>query len=251
MNQVLQVGENTITEKDLFPLLNEHQMLIPLAKEILLDQAIANIKYTKEELDASRQRFFSQFQITSDQQLQLWLQKNNLTQETLEKRIVRGLKLEKFKQEKWAEKLESYYLKRKRQLDKVVYSLIRTKDPGVAQALYFRIQAGEQDFADIARKFSQGAEAQTGGLIGPVELNVPHPQIAQLLLSSQPGKLLTPTKVGDWIVILRLEKYLAAQLDNNMKQRLLNELFTNWVDEELKTQVRFTSQQEKQNVTIS
>jgi parvulin-like peptidyl-prolyl isomerase len=242
MSEILQVGEKTITEKDLFPLLNEHQMLMPLAKEILLDQAIANIDCTAEETQTARQNFFSQFQISSDEQLQLWLQKNHLTKDQIEKRIVRGLKLEKFKQETWGNKLESYYLKRKRQLDKVVYSLIRTKDAGVAQALYFRIQAGEQSFAEVAQKFSQGAEAQTGGLIGPVEINVPHPQIAQMLLNSQPGKLLTPTKVGEWIVILRLEKYLAAQLDQAMRQRLLNELFNNWVNEQLQEKVSFKSE---------
>jgi parvulin-like peptidyl-prolyl isomerase len=237
MTQILQVAEQTITEKDLFPLLTEHQMLIPLSKEIILDQAIANIGYTAEESQAAHQQFFNQAQITTDEQLQQWLKNNYLTKEQLEKRLVRNIKLEKFKKETWEHKLESYYLKRKRQLDKVVYSLIRTQDPGIAQALYFRIQAGEQSFADVARKFTQGAEAQTGGLVGPVELNVPHPQIAQMLITAEPGKLLAPTRIGEWIVILRLEKYLAAQLDEAMKQRLLNELFNTWLTEQLQQQV--------------
>lgn len=241
MSQILQVAEKTITEKDLFPLLTKHQMLIPLAKEIILDQAIANIECTPEETQAARQQFFKQTKITSDEQLQAWLEQNYLTKDQLEVRIVRGRKLEKFKRETWGNKLESYYLKRKRQLDKVVYSLIRTQDYGVAQALYFRIESGEQSFTEVAKKFSQGAEAETGGLIGPVELNVPHPQIAQMLLRSEPGKLLTPTKIGEWVVILRLEKYLSATLDPTMSQRLLNELFNNWLNEQLQQKVSFQS----------
>jgi len=51
--------------------------------------------------------------------------------------------------------------------------VIRTKDPGVAQELYFRIQAGEQSFAEVAREYSQGPEAYTCGLLGPVELSMP------------------------------------------------------------------------------
>lgn len=241
MSEILQIADKTITEQDLFPLLAEHQMLIPLAREIILDQAIANITCTPEETQICRQQFFNQFQITSDEQLQIWLERNKLTKDQIEIRMVRGLKVEKFKQETWGNKLESYYLKRKNQLDKVVYSLIRTKDPGVAQALYFRIQAGDQSFGEIAQKFSEGAEAQTSGLIGPVELSVPHPQIAQMLITSQPGQLLTPTRVGDWIVILRLEKYLSAQLDQTMSQRLLNELFNNWLNEQVQQQVNFKS----------
>jgi len=39
-----------------------------------------------------------------------------------------GTKIEKFKQETWGHKLEAYFLDRKAQLDKVIYSLIRTQD---------------------------------------------------------------------------------------------------------------------------
>ena len=244
MSEILQVAEETITEKDLFPLLIKHQMLIPLAREVILDQALVNIECTPEETQGARQKFFNQMRIGSDEQLQLWLEQNYLTKDQLETRIVRGLKLEKFKRETWGNKLESYYLKRKRQLDKVVYSLIRTKDYGIAQALYFRIESGEQSFAEVAKKFSEGAEAQTGGLIGPVELHVPHPQISQMLMRSEPGKLLAPVKVEDWVVILRLEKYLSAKLDQAMSQRLLNELFNKWLNEQLQEKVSFKSDQD-------
>lgn len=237
MSKTLQIGEQNITEKDLFPLLAENQMLIPLAKEVFLSQAIANTECTDQEIEQARQQFFNQYQISSDEHLQAWLKKNYLTKEQLEKRITRGIKLEKFKLETYGSKLESYYLKRKSQFDKVVYSLIRMKDASIAQTLYFRIQAGEQTFEEVAKKYSQGAESQTGGLIGPVELNVPHPQISQMLTTSQPGKLLPPTRIGEWVVILRLEKYLAAQLDFQMKQRLLNELFNNWLNEQLQKNV--------------
>jgi parvulin-like peptidyl-prolyl isomerase len=243
MNQILQVGDQIITQEQIFSLLTEHQMLLSLAREIILDQAIADIECSVEETQTARQQFFAQTQITSDEQLQQWLQANYLTKDQLENRIVRNIKLEKFKRQTWENQLETYYLKRKRQLDRVVYSLIRTKDPGVAQALYFRLQSGEQSFTEAAKKFSQGQEAETGGLIGPVELNVPHPTIANILTTSQPGKIVPPTRIGEWIVILRLEKYLAAQLDQSMRSRLLEELFNNWLREQIQKQVSFKSQE--------
>ena len=243
MSQVLQVGEQIVTDKDLLPLLAEHQMLIPLVREIILDQAIQDIECSPEEAQAVRQQFFNQKQINSDEQLQIWLKRNYLTKEQLEKRIVRDIKLEKFKQATWGHQIETYYLKRKRQLDRVVYSLIRTQDAGIAQELYFRIQEGEKSFAELAKEYSQGAEAQTGGLIGPTELNVPHPTIAKILMTSQPGKVIQPTRIGEWIVILRLEKYLAAQLDGAMRQRLQDELFNNWLNEQLQQQVSMLDEQ--------
>ena len=244
MSQFLQIGEQIITDKDLFPLLAEHRMLLPLAREIVLDQAIKDIECSPEETQAIRQQFFNQKQINSDEQLQMWLKRNYLTKDQLEKRIVRDIKLEKYKRATWGHQIETYYLKRKRQLDRVVYSLIRTQDPGIAQELYFRIQEEEKSFGELAKEYSQGAEAQTGGLIGPTELNVPHPMIAKMLMTSQPGKVLPPTRIGEWIVILRLEKYLAAQLDRGMRKRLQDELFNTWLNEQLQHQISLVNEEE-------
>jgi parvulin-like peptidyl-prolyl isomerase len=241
MNSSLQVGNVIVTPENIFPLLAQKQMIAPLAREIILDEAIAHIECTPEETATAQQQFFNQMQLNPNepQQLQTWLEKNYLTREQLEERILRGIKLEKYKQETWSNDLESYYLKRKRQLDKIIYSLIRTKNAGQAQELYFRISEGEKEFSDLARQHSQGAEAETGGLIGPVELTVPHPEIAQKLMTSQPGQVLPPMRIGEWIVILRLEKYLAAQLDQNMKRRLLDELFNTWLNENIQKGVKF------------
>ena len=56
----------------------------------------------------------------------------------------------------------------------------------------------------------------------------------QMLSSSQPGQILPPTRIADWFVILRLEKFIPAQLDEFMKVRLLNELFETWLQEQQK-----------------
>lgn len=246
MSPSLQVGDIVITPENIFPLLAEKQMIAPLAREIILDQAIAEIECTPEETAMAEQQFFMQMQLNpnDNEQLQTWLERNYLSREQLQQRILRNIKLEKYKQQTWSNDLESYYLKRKRQLDKIIYSLIRTKNPGQAQELYFRISEGEKEFTDLARQHSQGAEAETGGLIGPVELTVPHPEIAQKLMTSQPGQVLPPTRIGEWIVILRLEKYLAAQLDDNMKRRLLDELFNTWLNENIQKEVKFQLQGE-------
>jgi parvulin-like peptidyl-prolyl isomerase len=109
--------------------------------------------------------------------------------------------------------------------------LIRTKEVGLAQELYFRIQDDGQPFADLARQYSEGQEAQTGGLIGPVELSVPHPALARILSISQPGQLWPPTRVGEWFVVVQLEKFFPARLDDPTRQRLLDELFNTWLIE--------------------
>jgi parvulin-like peptidyl-prolyl isomerase len=241
MSVVIQIGELEINDEDLFPLLAQYRMLPQLARELIIERAIANIECTNEEEKMARQRFYQQFQITTEAQIKLWLKHHGMTPDQLDRLVLREIKLEKYKQETWGNQVESQFLQSKRQLDRVVYSLIRSKDAGIAQELFFRIQEGETSFTDLARKYSEGTEAETGGLIGPVELNVPHPKIAQMLSASRPGQLIPPTRVGDWWIVLRLEKYLSAQLDDQMRQRILNELFQAWLNSEYQQKVSYKS----------
>lgn len=234
MTVVLKFQDRTFTAEEIIPLLANYQLLPQLFREIILDQSIASIECTPEELSLACQTFYIQNQLTTETARQSWLEQRNMTQEQLSAQVARGLRIEKFKLATFSHKLESYFLSRKAQLDRVIYSLIRTKDPGIAQELYFRIQAGEQSFTELAGEYSQGQEAQTGGLIGPVEMSTPHPTLGRLLAMSQPGQLWPPTRVEDWLVIVRLEKFIPAQLDEPMRQRLLNELFNAWLSEQIK-----------------
>jgi parvulin-like peptidyl-prolyl isomerase len=233
MDVVLQVGDRQITADALVPLLAGYQMLPQLLQEIVVDQAIASIECTPEEIAAAKTEFYEKNNITNEAERQAWLTHYGMTQEQLDTLATRELRIETYKHKTWGSKLESYFLGRKGMLDKVIYSLIRVKDLGLAQELYFRILEGEQAFAEIARVHSQGPEAQTDGLIGPVELSVPHPNLAKMLSISKPGELMPPTRIGEWLVIVRLERFIPAQLDEPMRHRLLNECFSTWLKEQL------------------
>ena len=234
MSEILRIGNRTITADELIPLLASYQMLPQLRRELIIDEAIASIDCTAEEINSAKQQFFAERQLKSEAELKVWMQYQGLSPNQLEEMTVRKLKVEKFKQLTWGKKLESYFFQSKAKLDKVIYSLLRTQDIGIAQELYFRIQAKEQTFAEVARQYSQGPEAQTGGLVGPVELSQLHPAMAQLLSNNQPGIVLPPNRIGEWIVIVQLEKFIPAQLDEPMRMRMLNELFENWMNEQQK-----------------
>jgi parvulin-like peptidyl-prolyl isomerase len=233
INEVLHIGTVEIPTQDIIPLLTKYQMLPNLLREIIIDEAIKSIECTEQEAEISIKQFCEKNQITSDEHLQSWLHLHGIEPSAFTSIATRDVRIEKFKHQTWENKLESYFMTRKTQLDRVIYSLLRTSDMGIAQELYFRILEGEQTFAELAREFSQGQEKETGGLIGPVELSNPHPAIAKLLLANTPGQLCAPIPLGEWIVIVRLERFIPSQLDQQMRQRLLNELFVTWLQEEI------------------
>ena len=232
MSAVLKIGDSELDIRTLLERLQQHQLLPKLVQEIVVDQAIASIDCDPQE---AYKTFCHQRNLLTQQQQQTWLSQNKLTQEQVYGMALRESKIAKFKQETWGHQTESYFLERKVNLDRVLYSLIRTKDPSLAQELYFRLNDDGESFADLARLYSEGQEAQTGGLIGPVELSVPHPMIGRMLSVSQPGQLWSPTPIGEWYVITRLEKFVPAQFDEPMRLRLMDELFNIWLKETTQT----------------
>jgi parvulin-like peptidyl-prolyl isomerase len=245
----LKIGEQVIEAEDILPLLSKYQMVPQLSREIIIERAIASIDCTAEEKQLAQQQFLQQNQINQEQ-IPAWLEQKGITPEDFEKQILKGVKLDKYKTKTWGESVDSYFLKRKPQLDQVVYSLIRHQDAGTIQELFFRIQENESSFVEEARKHSQGPEAQTGGLIGPVEIHTPNPKIAKILSESKPGQVWSPTKVGEWFVLVRLEKYIAAQLDQPMRQRMLDELFQAWLREQIQQTVNLVPAETVHNSSL-
>ena len=233
MTAVLQVGDWSVTTDDLVPLLVSYDLIPQILYERMLDQATESITCSAEEINDSIQRFQQRWNLTSEAGLNLWRSSYGLSQEQLEHLVTRKLKREKLKQMMWERSLESYFLKRKDELDAVIYSLIRVRDKEMAQELYFRLQEGEQSFVDLARMYSAGIESNTGGFLGPVEMGELPPNLIECLRASQPGEIQFPITIGEWQVIVRLEKLIPAQLDDDMRQRLLQEKFENWFQQQL------------------
>ncbi|MBF2029879.1 MAG: peptidylprolyl isomerase [Oscillatoriales cyanobacterium C42_A2020_001] len=235
MTAMLQVGSQTIQAEEMLPLLQRYQVLPQVLRGLVIDQAIAEFSCTEEEQKHAIAVFDQHHQLASEEDRSAWLHRHGMTLAQYTELATRPLLIEKLKQLKWGHMVEPYFLKRKRELDQVIYSLIRTKDFGLANELYFRILEGEQTFEELAEQYSQGLEARTGGMLGPVPMNQAHPVIANLLIVSKPGKLWTPRVVGEWVVIVRLEKLIPAQLDESMYRRMVDELFETWVQEQVQT----------------
>ena len=155
MTDVFQAGNYTVPVQQIPVLLSRYQIMEQFLRGIIIDKAIADFTCTEAEHQAAVEQFCQQQQITTPEAQETWLNTQGMTLEQMHNLAVRPILIEKFKQETWGIKVESYFLKRKMNLDMVYYSLIRTQDEGLAKEIYFRIQEGEQTFAELASQFSR------------------------------------------------------------------------------------------------
>ena len=137
-----------------------------------------------------------------------------------------------FLREQFLPKAEARFLDRKNELDRVVYSLLRLKNRFLAQELYLQIESGESNFADLAKRYAEGRERNTNGIIGPVPLTQAHPLLAEKLRVTRPGGLLEPFRISDWWLVVRLERYSPATFSNEISDRMCQELFAEWQKEQ-------------------
>lgn len=229
----LQVDKQIIDAEKIISLLINYQMFPQLLREIIVDRAISDLSCTPQEIELACQQFCQQNKLDSEIKIKAWLKRYDMTQKELENLVERQLKIEKFKYREFGIRINSYFLECKAKLDRIIYSMIRVDDEDLGQELYFRLQEGEQSFEELARKYSQGPEAETGGLIGPVQLSSIPPKATETLSIIEPGQLCPLIFWGQWTIILRLEQFIPAKLDESTFQLLLDQLFEAWLVEEL------------------
>ena len=230
---LLQIRNRTISGEEIVPRLASYQMLPQLYRESIIDEAIAPIDCTAEEIVNASQQFYEQNQLIDETTQQLWLKKHGMSREFLEIVFIpRLLKIEKFKHQTWYHKLESYFLQRKRSLDRAIYSLIRVKDQKLRENCIFGFKKKSNHLPNWRASIPKARSSSQWNLC-PAELGTIHPNLAHLLAISRPGQLWHPIPVEGWLAIVRLETLIPAQFDLAMRQRLLRELFEIWVQEQI------------------
>jgi parvulin-like peptidyl-prolyl isomerase len=233
MNLALQIGNSQIPCDRVLQQLYDAQLLPQLLREIVIDELIdrvagdhqIDLSPTPEEFD----RLSAQVaEITPFQ---------GMNEAQIEAITLRTLKLHKFKQAGWGQKVSGYYQSVQHQLYRVSYSILQVEDGLIAQEVFFRIQSGEQSFAELAVQYSQDPSAKKGGLVGPMLSRDLPPAIAQVLQQLSPGQLSPLFQIERNYGFIRLNELTPPQLDENIHQVLLDELFESWIQAQIATEV--------------
>ena len=222
MQTIIKSIDRTITAEDIIPLLNKYGMLSRLASEDIIDRAIAKVECTPQEIAIA-------FKLLQHQQSDRNASGNIAL-------AIRKLKLEKFKQKTFGNCLAAYFIRRKKQLDRVTYSIIKTKQKEVIREVHFRLIEGEQNFAELTEELTQecsGNPLVESEVVNSTELGTLPPAIAQQLSTMKAGNISAPILVENYYLILRLDRYVSATCDRPMQKRLLDELFERWMQQQL------------------
>ncbi|WP_181244037.1 peptidylprolyl isomerase [Chamaesiphon polymorphus] len=225
----LDLGHDRISSDLVVEQLAEYRLLSQQVEEIILDKLLTQAAIDLNiHIDYSSAEFEERYTLNRQSRSYRGMNSAQLTAIS-----ERELKLQKFKELRWGDRVAAYFQTHQPQLDRVTISTIEVDDSFIANELFFRINADEQSFAEIALEYSQDAYRQTGGTIGPVFFRELSPKIGGVVRKLQPGELSIPLLMGGKYRLIRLDRLEPAQLNAQMHKLLLDELFTTWFKAEM------------------
>jgi len=202
----------------------------PLVKARLAEEASSTVAVEPAELEMAWQAFCKKHQIDPSNPSAVPQDFLGCAPAALRSVVEREIRIARWKTAVFGLRAQEHFEKRKPDLDRIVYSLLRVKDAGLARELWFRVKEGEATFAELAPRYASGNEIYTAGIIGPVPFGAIHPALAAVLRAGRPGELLNPFSVAEWFLVARVEHHLPAEFDEAMKHQITEELAGQWLD---------------------
>ncbi|NDG73800.1 MAG: peptidylprolyl isomerase [Synechococcaceae bacterium WB8_1B_136] len=213
-------------------------LLRPYLRQQLLQESVAQEDLSEEERRQAVVSFAQERRLPDGEALERFRVANLFTPEALAVQVELPLRIHRHCERLYRPKAEARFLERKHQLDRVVYSLLRLEDEGLARELYLQLQEGEANFADLAANYAEGPERATRGIVGPVPLTQAHPQLVERLRTAPAGVVQEPFQIERWWLVFRLESLTPASFDEPMALQMSQELFEQWLEQAVEARLQ-------------
>lgn len=233
MTFYLKFGKLQLDAQQLYDALVHYGLLQSLLEQLLLDfEVLPSFSVTPAEIvELLTGRSGESAEIDSEAfeiLLREWAQQHNLTVDTLKAKAIREIQLSKLKQQ-FEPYVEPTFLQTKPSYDRIEFSLIQTGNAELAQELLFRIRDDGFNFCDFAAEYSEGAERNSKGRVGPTSMASLPEEIASLFYRSEVGQVHGPITVGSQYCVVRLERFYAATLTEALRSEIRNGLLARWL----------------------
>tara|TARA_Y100001968_G_scaffold244781_1_gene228808 strand:- start:208 stop:960 length:753 start_codon:yes stop_codon:yes gene_type:complete len=218
--------------KESVTLLHKNRLLLPLIRAELVKEILSQVNIESQSKTELIETSKKRVGINNQTEYDSWLSVRHLTEEDFEYVSLSKAKINKYSHDNFAHKINNRFLEKKSELDVVVYSLFQIKDFFKAKELFMRVFEGESDFGDIAAKYSVGPEKKTRGIIGPIPVEKAPVKLRNFLRSDPVGQIQPPRKIDGYETwkVIRVESFDYAKLDDLMKDKMLADLFNDFIE---------------------
>ncbi len=209
--------------------LKSYRLWPVVLREALLDRAISGIAFSEEEFAEAWGSWCRRNEV--DPAAPVF---EGLSVAEMHRAAGREKRIEKFREQTFTKLLPEYFRARKGELDRVTLEIVHFHHQAVAEEALFRCREGEQSLEAAAHELAHrdGGEPPVKR-VGPIGLGRLSAGLSALVSGSRPGALLGPKKLGQFHVVVRVLEFQEAALEGRTRQRLLEELLNQWVEQQI------------------
>lgn len=209
--------------------LKSYRLWPVVLREALLDRAISGVVCSEEERSLAWTFWCKRNEL--DPTMPVF---EGLSVTEMHHAATREKRIEKFKEQAFSKLIPEYFRSRKGELDRVLLEIVQFQHLALAEEALFRCRESEQKLEEAARELAHrdGGEPAIKK-VGPIGLGRLSSNLAALVNGSQPGALLGPKKLGHFYCLVSVLELQEATLDTRMRQRLLDELLNQWIEQQM------------------
>ena len=203
-------------------------------REVTRDRLLADQPpLTQEQASQAVQLLFQRYKLNTQMEVQRWMLAYGLAETDLKLLAERQLRWQLLCEQRFRAQASTLFLKRKSQLDQVVYSLIWVEDEALAHEMFLQLSERESSFEQLWCTLPEKAGQLPTGKRGPTPMGELPVALAELLRVSQPGHVWPPRPAeGGWVLI-RLDEFQPALFTQGHRRDLALELGDQWLQKEL------------------
>lgn len=224
-------------DKKAIKFLVDNNIMNSFLREFILDDLFKSIKIDSNMRNEAFKNFLINKNLKSKDAFENYKIKNGWNNNNIESIILKPLKIKSLAEKLFEDQAESRFLARRKDLDLIVYSIIRSKNKQLAFELFLRIESNEYSFSELAYEHSEGTEKITNGMIGPLYTSQVNPVLMNRLRTLKKKELLEPFKFEDWWVILKLENEIPSDFTNTIKQQMCIELLDDLLSKKIEANI--------------
>ncbi len=188
-----------------------------------------SITVSDEELQAAGDAFRLEHKLLGASETLAWLGKQRIRVEDWSQGIRVSLLTQKLKEHLFGEAVDSHYMTNRDDYRRVALSQILVRDFTEALKIAQALQVENASFCALALEHSRGKQSQqNAGFVGVRFLAELLPEITKAVADAKEGEVVGPIQTKLGYHILRVEKWLGAEL-NEVRESVLESLFQGWL----------------------
>ncbi|BDI14803.1 hypothetical protein ANSO36C_06050 [Nostoc cf. commune SO-36] len=214
---------------------------IPAVVKAIASQSIiaetaqaAGITVTSEELQQEGDDLRLAKKLVKAKDTWAWLEKHHLSVDQFEELAYNNILARKLANHLFSHQLEKHFYEH--QLDyvaSITYEVV-FEDRDLALEFFYALEEGEISFPEIARLYISEPEARrTYGYQGLRYRKDFRPEIAAAVFAAAPPQALKPITTLKGVHLIWVEEVIQPQLDEQLRQKIITELFADWLEQQI------------------